>query len=145
LTKVDTDCVLFHIIIKPDISVSTADMYKRIDESPCETRKGRLYNTVAALKRNDIKLVKENQYNIFDDIISGHSDEIKMTKLLLSNAGASSAFLSGSGPSVFCVLKDEEEAMKILDRIPKEKSREVFLAATYKGGIYGNNGNASIS
>jgi len=139
LEPVKTGCVFSHIVIKPEISASTAEMYKRLDGSVGYGRKNSLGKLVSALKAEDIASLEASCYNAFEKVLGDHSSHIGEAKSLLSKASKRACFLSGSGPSVFCIAKDREEAMQIRQNLPTTGALDVFLATTYKGGIYGDN------
>jgi len=138
LEPIKTECALSHIVIKPEISVSTAEMYKRLDESS-GARKNNLGKLVSALKAGDVASLEACCYNAFEKVLGNYSSHINEAKSLLSRVTKRVCFLSGSGPSVFCTAKNREEAVKIRQNLTAAGAVDVFLAATYKGGIYGDN------
>ena len=131
--------VLFHIFIKPRISLSTRLMYKRIDNHSFSGKKHSLEETLYALKKKGVKALEENYYNIFENVLSRNSVYINRAKGLLADAGAEHSLLSGSGPTVFCTFDTGKDAGDVFRRIPKDKTMSMFLVRTYKGGIYGDN------
>lgn len=145
LEPIDVDVSFSHIVLKPKISLSTSKMYERLDESGRMIRKNGIAKISETLKRNDLASLNRSYYNIFEQVLGDETHDIKRTKDLLIKAGATHGFLSGSGPSVFCTLRDREEAIDILKRIPEERDIDIFLATTYKGGIYGDNRSQDIS
>lgn len=134
LEPVDTDCSFSHLIVRPDIPISTKEMYKRLGDCAKRPKKGGLEKSVSAIKKKDLSLLEKAYYNIFEDILFDYSEYVDRARALLLDAGARPCFLSGSGPSVFCIFKDREGAMKTLNRIPKGEGAEVFFAETFKGG-----------
>jgi len=142
LEPIEADIELFHIIIKPPISISTKTMYERLDKYGLikKTKGFSLDKIISALKDKDLDLLKETSYNIFEKVLGSYAGLVKEAKSLLIQIGQP-AFMSGSGPSVFCIFKEREEAMSALDKIPEKKGFDVFFATSYKGGgdIYGDN------
>lgn len=139
LEPIYTDCSFSHIIIKPGVSISSSEMYARLKGNSYESRKHGLKKTIGAIKNKDISLLKEACYNKFEGVLEGYDSYINKAKSLLSTAGVEPAFLSGSGPSVFCILEKREEAVRIAEKIPKGQGMDVFVATSYKGGNYGDN------
>ncbi len=113
-------------------------MYKRIDRYSFSGKQHSLKNALFALKKG-AKELEENYYNIFESVLAGNSVHINRVKALLLKAGVRHSLLSGSGPTVFCTFGSKKEAEKIFKNIPRPGSMDVFLARTYKGGIYGDN------
>lgn len=138
LEPVDTKVSFSHIIVKPDISISTAEMYKRLGSLRRRPKKKGIGKVVSALKKKDLILLKETYYNIFEEALGDYSRYINKAKSLLEGVGAGPGFLSGSGASVFCTFNKREEAIETLKRIPEDKDLALFLATSYKGGIYGD-------
>jgi 4-diphosphocytidyl-2-C-methyl-D-erythritol kinase len=132
LEPVDVDFSFSHIIIKPDISISTAEMYKRLDNYRHRTKKKGLGKVVSALKKRDLALLKESYYNIFEEVLGNYAKYIKKAKSLLEDVGVGPGFLSGSGPSVFCMLEEREEVEETAKRMQKIKGRDVFVATSCK-------------
>jgi len=145
LEPIDTDVSFFHVVVKPDVSISTAMMYKRLDNMHRSPRKDNFKAIIPALKNNNLTLLKDSYYNAFEEVLADESLYIEKTKSLLLASGADAVFLSGSGSALFCTVKEKEDAIKILEQIPKKQGMDVFLAATYKGGIYGDNRGKDIS
>jgi 4-diphosphocytidyl-2-C-methyl-D-erythritol kinase len=146
LEPLDTDFMLWHVVINPDVSIPTSEMYARLDSRSQASKEDNIEKTVSAIKKRDLSLLEKAYYNIFEEVLDDdYGPYIDQAKALLLKACTRPCFLSGSGPSVFCTLKDKKEAMKILKKIPRGKSVDTFLATTYKGGIYGDNRGQDIS
>lgn len=139
LKKIDLDKGLFHIVIKPPISLSTGLMYERIDRCGFSSGTHSLKAALWALKKMDVKALEKNYYNIFENALAGNSVHIDRIKTLLARSGVRHSLLSGSGSSVFCTFENKEDAENVFKEIPKRKGMKVFCVKTYRGGIYGNN------
>ncbi|MFC1620917.1 4-(cytidine 5'-diphospho)-2-C-methyl-D-erythritol kinase [Candidatus Omnitrophota bacterium] len=139
LDPVNTDCSLSHVVIKPELSVSTAEMYKRFDAHKRKTKRFNIKDITSSIKNKDISLVGTNCYNVFEEVLGGYDRDINEIRVLLSQAAGTPVFLSGSGPSVFCTVKSREEAMKIAERLPEKDGLRSFVVKTNTGGIYGDN------
>jgi len=132
LRAIDVDWSLSHVIIKPKISKSTKRMYARLDGHRARLGKGNINKTISAIETKDLDLLRKSCYNIFKDELIGCDRRVLTADTLLRDSGAGPRFLSGSGPSVFCVLKKREEAIEIFQRIPKGSDMEVFVATSCK-------------
>ena len=93
LRPLDIKHLLFHIVVKPDISLSTRMMYKRIDRYNCLARRHSLQDAISALKKNDISLLEKSYYNAFENTLARDSIYINRVKLMLFNAGAGHSLL----------------------------------------------------
>jgi len=139
LEKINLNKVLFHILIKPSISLSTGLMYEMIDRYSVSSKGRSVKSAIRALKTKGVKALEENYYNIFESVLAGNSAHIIKVKALLAEASVKHSLLSGSGPTVFCSFETEKDAEKVFRKISRNINIEVFLAKTYKGGIYGDN------
>ena len=139
IEPINTDCSLSHVVIKPEVSISTAEMYKRLDSHKRKTKRHNIKNIASSIKNKDVSLVGTNCYNIFEEVLGEYGQDIKRIKVLLSQAAGVPVFLSGSGPSVFCTVKSRGEAMKIAEKMPKRERLKSFVVTTNTGGIYGDN------
>ncbi|MBQ0026125.1 MAG: 4-(cytidine 5'-diphospho)-2-C-methyl-D-erythritol kinase [Lachnospiraceae bacterium] len=102
------------VVIKPTVSFSTPDMYKKYDDL---TASGRLRisdkssaQMAEAVKAGDLKKICDNLYNVFEDVAD--SSEIYDAKSALIQAGAKGALMTGSGSAVFGLFVSQEEAEK---------------------------------
>jgi len=132
LEKVNLAKDLFHILIKPPISLSTRMMYERIDRRRNVRRPRSLKGALKALKDMDVKALERNYYNIFESVLARSSVYISAAKSLLADKGAGRSLLSGSGPTVFCTFDNREDAEAVFRRLPKNTNPVVFLAKTCK-------------
>ncbi|MFC1667591.1 4-(cytidine 5'-diphospho)-2-C-methyl-D-erythritol kinase [Candidatus Omnitrophota bacterium] len=147
LEPIDTACSFSHVIIKPDIAISTAEMYKGLEKRARGSRKDSIEEIVSAIRQKDIALLGKAYYNVFEKMLGDYSQHMNSIRGLLFKVDAGPGFLSGSGPSIFCTVKEREEAIDILEKLSKAKGTgtSIFLATTYKGGIYGDNRGQDIS
>jgi len=139
IEPINTDCSLSHVVIKPELSISTHEMYKRLDSYKRKTKRFNIKDITSSIKNKDISLVCKNCYNIFEEVLDDYGQDIKRTKVLLSQAAEMPVFLSGSGPSIFCTVKSRGEAMRIAEKVPKGSKLKSFVVTTNTGGIYGDN------
>ncbi|MBR2353569.1 MAG: 4-(cytidine 5'-diphospho)-2-C-methyl-D-erythritol kinase [Clostridia bacterium] len=73
-----------------------------------------------ALEKKDLRAVCRNMYNIFEKPILAERPVAANVKRLLLESGAVGAMMSGSGPSVFGVFTDEQEAEQAGNRLKEE-------------------------
>lgn len=113
ITKIDTNFKYYIVIIKPELSCNTGEMFKKLG---AKRRKLKIDNTkkvVQALENNNIELLSKNLYNAFEEVA-----ETKELKEEFIKNKALSALLTGSGSCVFGIFdnkKDAKEAYKNLN------------------------------
>lgn len=97
------DCAI--LLIKHGKKLSTADMYRQLDAYPQD--KFYTQQMVDGINRGDINAVCKNVYNAFSSVCDNERliEDIKTTNPL-------SVSLSGSGPTVFAIYKNADDAKK---------------------------------
>jgi len=118
------DCVF--VVCKPDFSVSTPDLYKKIDEVAIPKRPDNRAME-AALLAGDLGKVAENLYNVFDPIVTAEHLELNYIKSIFNSYGAVGFQMTGSGSAVFAIMPEFEYAAVVCNML-KENYPNVFIA-----------------
>lgn len=106
-------------ICKPDIFVSTKDVYTAFDSVEC-TEHPDVDGMLDAVKENDIETIVSLMKNVLEPVTVSMHAVIKDIEANMEKAGAVNAIMSGSGPTVFGIFRDfgsAETAEKILKEI----------------------------
>lgn len=103
------------VVAKPSFSVSTPQAYKSFDA--CEPKDMTKYNKAAmnALEKQDFAALCDNMFNAFERVISHES--IDSIKTVMKECGAIKAQMSGSGPSVFGIFDNDQDAIKAAEQL----------------------------
>lgn len=94
------------IIIKPDISVSTAWAYNQLQRDSEYSYKSKIEPFTKGLIEADFKAIKRHGINDFEKVIFSKHPELEDIKKKLLNIGADYAMMSGSGSAIYGVFKD---------------------------------------
>ena len=154
------DCLV--LLSKPPLSVSTARVYGglKLDEIPPEAHPdtGALIGGLELLdgvrtKRADaaengqagpatkpdplrcqgLSQIADNMANLLETVTLSTFPKVRETKERMAAAGpAAAVMMSGSGPTVFALYEDEEEARKAYNAM-KKLNRETYLRRTFLG------------
>ena len=118
------DCVF--VVCKPDFSVSTPELYKKIDEVAIAQRPD---NRVmeSALVAGDLGKVAENLCNVFDPVVTADHLELNYIKSIFNSYGAVGYQMTGSGSAVFAIMSEFEYAAVVCNML-KENYPQVFIA-----------------
>lgn len=118
------------VIVKPDVSVSTASAYAACDARP---PKGFLYTdeVVSRLYRRDIRGVCACLYNEFEQVLT--LPEIDAIKRLMMQHKALGASMTGSGSAVYGIFNSEKRANACAN-ILKKNYNHVFLTTPIRTG-----------
>jgi 4-diphosphocytidyl-2-C-methyl-D-erythritol kinase len=118
------DCCF--VVCKPDFSVSTPELYKKIDEVEIAKRPDH-QAMESALLAGDLGKIAENIYNVFDTVVTQDHLELNYIKSIFNSYGAVAYQMSGSGSAVFAIVPDFEFAAVICNML-KENYPKVFIA-----------------
>lgn len=128
LTDLPTMPECWVVICKPAFDLPTPQMFARFRP---EHRKNPpdISGMTAALREGDLEGVARRVNNVFEAALSLQArvqiDDIKDTML---RCGAMTAAMSGSGPTVFGLFREEEPARRMLKVLGRRRYAKAFLA-----------------
>jgi 4-diphosphocytidyl-2-C-methyl-D-erythritol kinase len=117
------------VLIKPKIGVSTAWVYRNLDLTKLNSRP-ETDLLIKAISERDIHYIASNMKNVLESVTIPKYpiiDEIKK-KMISSNALGS--MMSGSGPTVFGIYKDEKAAQSAWNVLKTDSRWESILTHT---------------
>ena len=97
------------VVCKPGFSISTPELYRRLDESVITYRP----NNKAmeeALRLSDLHLISNEVLNVFDEVVSALHPELNDIKSVCKSCGSLCQQMTGSGSAVFAIMPDEHSA-----------------------------------
>ncbi len=118
------DCVF--VICKPDFSISTPELYRKLDEKQIAKRPDQ-QAMESALLAGDIGKIAENLCNVFDPVVTEEHLELNYIKSIFNSYGSVGQQMTGSGSAVFAIVTEFEFAAVICNML-KENYPEVFIA-----------------
>lgn len=126
-----------HVLVaKPDFSVSTRDVYERLDAA------GKLQHPdvdgmVAAIERGSLSGVAERLGNVLEGVTVSAFPVIDTIKKRMLALGAAGSLMSGSGPAVFGLFPDKAAADHARRRLEQEAlARQLFVTTFVSAGQY---------
>ena len=120
------------VIVKPNVSVSTKEVYEAFD-SLTEVVHPNIKKLTDSLGKEDLRYIVKLLGNVLEDVtIKKHGiiDEIK--RLLLEN-GAVFSMMTGSGPTVFGIFENEEKAVMAGERLSEMRGFELVEVTRCQG------------
>ena len=118
------DCIF--VVVKPDFSVSTPELYQKIDSVSIPKRPDNKAME-SALLAGDLEKVVKNIYNVFDPVVTVDHPELNYIKSLFHQYGAAAYQMTGSGSAVFAVVSEFEVAA-VLCNMLKDSYPNVYIA-----------------
>lgn len=126
LTKLPDMPKCIFVVCKPEFSVSTPVLYRKLDEveNPLHPDNNAME---AAICSGDLEAIARYIENAFDPVVSAEHTEIDHIKGIYNAHGALATQMTGSGSVVFSIMPDMESAEAACMEL-KKYYKEVFVA-----------------
>ena len=123
----------FIVLSKPAIGVSTAEVYRGIDNEGIPRHPDN-NAVISAIFENNYKVLEEKMVNVLENFALKRYPIIVYTKNIMSDLCQSAGIpncvmMSGSGPTVFCLCEELSKAQQICE-VMKSRNPESFVAKT---------------
>lgn len=118
------DCVF--VVCKPGFSVSTPELYQKIDEVAIAKRPDNSAME-SALLAGDLGKVAENVFNVFDPVVTSDHLELNYIKSIFNSYGAVGFQMTGSGSAVFAIMPSFEYAAVVCNML-KDNYPQIYIA-----------------
>ena len=137
LENIRTDMKLWHLFVVPPFSVSSKEAYEWLDAAG-KKEKADIGGALNAIREDDARSLGKNLFNDLQGLSLARSGVFREFKEVLLDNGACGALISGSGPILFGIYKDEKEVARSQEKIErliaeKGKTWQVLTAATHNG------------
>ncbi len=130
LNKVKPLRKCYIVLIKPDIDVNTGLAYKQFDEFGKNHTPDKL-GMLCAMQSRELTDIASKMENVFEQFIDvPNRIEIKE---IMKNNNALGVCMSGSGPSIFGIFTDKNDALKSCEEL-KKFTDNVFLTVPVSKG-----------
>jgi len=134
LTKLSAPPQCHLLIAKPNINVSTKYVYEEYDKlKDDEINHPDVDGMLLAIKNKDIELMADMTGNVLEFVTAAKYKEIDIFKSIMSETGALSSMMSGSGPTVFGIYENTSDGLKKAEMaadIIKEKYNDAAVFVT---------------
>ena len=121
------------LICKPEIFVSTKDVYEGLDLNNIQIRPNN-EKLLEYLKEEDVSSLAENMVNVLEGVTSNSYIEIKDIENAMMENGALGSMMSGSGPTVFGLYKNREDALSCKKNLLR-KYKQVYIVNSSEKGV----------
>jgi 4-diphosphocytidyl-2-C-methyl-D-erythritol kinase len=116
------------LIAKPGISVSTKQVYEKLDSKEIEEHPD-IDGILDGLEHGDLQKIANSMGNVLEKVTIEDYPIIEDIKRTMKEAGALNAMMSGSGPTVFGLFEDKKAAMTARTIIKKMNiAKQIYLA-----------------
>lgn len=111
------DCVF--VICKPEFSISTPELFKKLDKIALR-RHPDTAGIIKALEQAELEEVCRRMYNVFEDVDDRRMRTVSQIKSRLLDFGALGAVMTGTGSAVYGVFRREQDGLAALETLGKE-------------------------
>ena len=118
------DCVF--VVCKPEFSVSTPELYAKIDQTVIAKHPDHTLME-SALLSGDLGQVAQHLCNVFDPVVTADNLELNYIKSIFNSYGSIAQQMTGSGSAVFAIVTEFEYAAVICNML-KENYPQVYIA-----------------
>lgn len=126
LTDLSPLPVCWFVICKPDFDIPTPALFARVKPDAFLHRPD-IPGMMDALERGDLKGVAGRMCNVFEEVLPENCGEVFVIKKRLLELGALGAAMSGSGPTVFGIFREETAARQAAEILRREYT-QTYLA-----------------
>jgi 4-diphosphocytidyl-2-C-methyl-D-erythritol kinase len=132
------DTKLWHVLVVPNLTVSTPFIYKKWDKDSRLTMPKfdvklltPLESLTEALRKNDLFVINEFLFNSLEPVTVKYYPKVGNIINKLIKSGLKTILMSGSGPAVFAVVSSRKEAINSVRKFKeKNKGLKVFIVRT---------------
>lgn len=124
---------VFILVCKPELFVSTKEVYTKFDMSNVSKRPDNKY-LIECLKDNKIKELSKNMCNVLESVTTLMHPEIEDIENIIKENDVLGTMMSGSGPTVFGLFDSKDKAEKAKEELLK-KYKQVYLVKSAERGI----------
>lgn len=122
---------VYILVCKPDLFVSTKDVYSNIDINNLENRPNNKY-LIECLKNKDTINLSRNMKNVLENVTTKMHKEINEIKNIMST-NSLGTIMSGSGPTVFGIYDSEENILSAKNELLKKYNQVYITKSSLKG------------
>ncbi len=112
------------LIIKPQISCSTKEMFRILDRENGMEQKDTSCHVIKALEKQDIDLLANHLYNVFEETFQEKDLLQKIKEELLEN-GAIGSLLTGTGSCIYGIFKTKKMAQQAYEKL--KNKYEIYI------------------
>ncbi len=118
------ECVF--VVCKPEFSISTAELYQKLD-SVAIARRPDQQAMETALLAGDLTKVADLLCNVFDPVVTAEHLELNYIKSICNSYGALGMQMTGSGSAIYAIMPSFEYAAVVCNML-KDNYSQIFIA-----------------
>ena len=116
------------VVCKPDFSVSTPELYAKIDEKAIANRPNH-QAMESAILAGDLVQIVNHICNVFDPVVTEEHLELNYIKSVMNSYDGVGMQMTGSGSAVYCIVQEFEAAAVICNML-RDNYPQIYIAST---------------
>jgi len=128
ITVIDTNVKYYIVIVKPNISCNTKEMYMKIDQRKNVAEIDLSDEIIKGLQQSNIEIIASNLYNSFESIQKDNQLMQNIKKDLIKE-GALGSLMTGSGSCIYGIFKDKQRAKSAFNNF--KNKYQTFICTSY--------------
>ncbi len=128
LTKLTSFSGKLILLAKPDVDVSTKEVYENLLLDKIKTHP-QTDMLIEYINRDNVNKLAANMVNVLETVTQKKYSEIESVKKEMIEYGALGSIMSGSGPTVFGVFENKDDIIKCKNKL-KTKIKDVYIVKT---------------
>lgn len=122
------------LIAKPPVNVSTKFVYENLRLDQIEKHPD-IDGMIDAINRSDLKGIASKMENVLESVTIKEYPQINELKNLMMEGNALNSLMSGSGPTVFGLFENAEDAYRTKEKIKElGLTKQVYVTSFYLPG-----------
>lgn len=121
------------LICKPNDSASTEMVYKKFDINQPYPRPDN-ESLIEGLREKSLEKISSSMANSLESVTTNLISDIDKIKNIMTKGKAIFSMMTGSGPTVFGLYKNDEDAYLDFEKLSKE-FKDTYITKTSKGGV----------
>lgn len=107
------------VVCKPEFSISTPELFKRLDMQKTHHHPDTA-GIIDALNNGELQPLCRRMFNVFESVDDRRMRDVAQIKSALLDNGALGAVMTGTGSAVFGIFKDMNSAVNACETLKKE-------------------------
>lgn len=125
-----TDCYV--LIAKPKVGASTKVIYEKYDACT-DVKHPDVDAMIEALKNQDLDRVAATMGNVLEPVTEAECPVIADVRRTMLEGGAMAAMMTGSGPTVFGLFREEQDAARVKEILRQDnRLRQIYLTEWFR-------------
>lgn len=128
------------LLAKPSVAVSTKLVYEKLDSKEILDHPD-IDGILEGLKHHNLSEITAHMGNVLEAVTIPEYPVIEEIKNVMKSAGAMNAMMSGSGPTVFGIFDNKNQARLAMQKIRQmELTKQVYVVNVHNAGGGNNRG-----